>query len=282
MKIIFDIGANNGQNFDYFLEKVDVVIAIEANTNLVSDIKSKFKHYIDQGRLIIENIALNDNENIKETYFYLPKSRGNDYTGSLFPDSPENFIKQKIKCQTASSLIKKYLKIYKISEIEYVKIDAEGSDKLILNDLFKNNVIANNLSVECHDPEIIELLLKSDYKSFKFVKGGNTYFTKNVEISTKFKKKIINFDKHSSGPYGDDIPGDYYDKKSILTYFLNNGLGWKDVHASLDEKNNLQNIKYLYGTHQKGFIHHLRNLLPSFTESLKKKYTIFKRGLKKF
>ena len=155
-------------------------------------------------------------------------------------------------------------------------------DKLILSDLFKNNIIANNLSVECHDPEIIELLLKSDYKSFKFIKGGNTYFTKNVSISTNLKKKIINFDKHSSGPYGDDIPGGYYDKISILTYFLNNGLGWKDVHASLDEKDNLQTIKYLSNTHKKGFLHHLRNLLPSLIESLKRKYAIFKRGKKKF
>ena len=126
MKIIFDIGANNGQNFDYFLEKADVVVAIEANTYLVSNIKSKFKHYIDQGRIIIENIALNDNKNIKETYFYIPKSRGNDYAGSLFPKNLKNFTKQKIKCQTASSLIKKYLKIYNISEIEYIKIDTEG------------------------------------------------------------------------------------------------------------------------------------------------------------
>ena len=31
MKVIFDIGANEGQNIDYFLDKADIVIAIEAN-----------------------------------------------------------------------------------------------------------------------------------------------------------------------------------------------------------------------------------------------------------
>ena len=42
MKIIFDIGANKGQNLNYFLQKADLVIAIEADTNLVNQIKSKF------------------------------------------------------------------------------------------------------------------------------------------------------------------------------------------------------------------------------------------------
>ena len=28
-KLIFDFGANHGQNFDYFLSKADIVIAIE-------------------------------------------------------------------------------------------------------------------------------------------------------------------------------------------------------------------------------------------------------------
>ena len=35
MKIIFDFGANQGQNLNYFLEKADIVIACEANSNLV-------------------------------------------------------------------------------------------------------------------------------------------------------------------------------------------------------------------------------------------------------
>ena len=39
MKVIFDIGANKGQNLNYFLEKADIVVAIEANINLVKKIQ---------------------------------------------------------------------------------------------------------------------------------------------------------------------------------------------------------------------------------------------------
>ena len=67
MKIIFDFGANNGQNLSYFLEKADIVVAIEANKNLVKKIKSDFKQSIDSGKLIDEHIALIDDENLKNT-----------------------------------------------------------------------------------------------------------------------------------------------------------------------------------------------------------------------
>tara|TARA_B100000902_G_C26631215_1_gene584569 strand:- start:167 stop:460 length:294 start_codon:yes stop_codon:yes gene_type:complete len=86
---------------------------------------------------------------------------------------------------------------------------------------------------------------------------------------TKYNdKKIINFDKHSSGPYDEDIPGGYYKKNSILPYFLNNGIGWYDLHCSLEEKKYLADIKYLPSTHLRGFRYHIKNLLPSFSKSI--------------
>ena len=133
MKIIFDIGANQGQNLNYFLEKADVVVAFEANPDLVLNIKKKFKEFIDNGKLVIENIALIDDDNIEKINFFV--SGGKGITSTLFPENPNEFEKREVKCGKASSLIKKYLEKYKISEIEYIKIDIEGADHLVLNDL---------------------------------------------------------------------------------------------------------------------------------------------------
>ena len=268
MKIIFDIGANKGQNFNYFFEKADVVIAFEANINLVKKIKTDFKQLIENKKLIIENIALTDDENIQKIDFFLSKT--NDVLSTLFPDDKSKFYKQEVRCGKASLLIKKYLNHYNISKIEYIKIDIESADRLVMNDLLKNNIVAKNLSIECQEPVVIELLLNSQYKSFKFFEGGDLTFKKNIEIMNKNdEKKLINFDVHSSGPYGDDIPGNYYSKNSILPYFLNNGLGWKDVHCLLEKKNNLHTIKYLPSIHSRGFRHHFKNILPSFIKALK-------------
>ena len=281
MKIIFDFGANQGQNLNYFLEKADIVIACEANSNLVLKIKSDFKEFIDKKKLIVENIALIDDENIKKIDFFVAKGK-KSVMSTLFPDSIHNYYRQEVECGKASTLIKKYLKIFNTSEIEYIKIDIEGADKLVLNDLIKNDILAKNLSVECNDPEVIEFLLKSKYKFFKLVKGADSFFKENVEIITKDKKKkFINFDKHSSGPYGDDIPGSYYDKKSIIPYFLNNGLLWTDVHCSFEKKGNLQNIQYISRTHLSGFRYHLINLLPQFIKAVNDRFKLLKRKFKK-
>ena len=277
MKAIFDIGANKGQNLSYFLDKADIVIAIEANTNLVKQIKSDFKQFIDNEKLIVENVALTDDENVKNIDFYI--SKVNDVLSTLYPDDKSKFYKQEVRCEKASLLINKYLKKYDISQIEYIKIDIEGADDLVLNDLLKNNILCENLSVECHKSEVLELLLNSKFKSFKFVEGGDVTFKKNIEITNKLnEKKIINFDIHSSGPYGDDIPGDYYDKNSILTYFLNKGLGWKDIHCSLKEKKYISKIKYKPEIHQQGFRYHLKKLLPSFIKAIRQIiYNVFNK-----
>ena len=51
MKIIFDLGFNNGQNFDYFLMKSDVVIGFDANKNVYNKVSEKYKFHIKNGSL---------------------------------------------------------------------------------------------------------------------------------------------------------------------------------------------------------------------------------------
>ena len=152
-----------------------------------------------------------------------------------------------------------------------------------MDDLLKNNILGKNLSVECHEPEVLELLLNSPYKSFKFVEGGDMIVKDDIEITTKNNnKKIINFDVHSSGPYADDIPGDYYSKTSILPYFLNRGLGWKDIHCSLEGKKYYPKIKYapqikyVPQINQQSFRYHLKKLVPLFIKAMRKRiYNFF-------
>ena len=42
-KIIYDFGANNGDNIEYYLLKSDLVIAVEANPELCDFIKKNLK-----------------------------------------------------------------------------------------------------------------------------------------------------------------------------------------------------------------------------------------------
>lgn len=267
MKIIFDIGANKGQNLEYFLKKANLVIAVEANPELVKKIRFDFKKYIKSRKLVVENFALTDKGNIQKINFYISKI--NHVLSTLYPDDKKLFYKIKVNATKASLLIKKYLNKFKKAKIEYIKIDIEYSDHLILKDLLKNNIIADHLSVECHNPEILKLIHYSPYKSFKFVDGEKVKNMKNIKINTIYKKKkIISFREHSSGPFGDDIPGRYYNKNSIFSYFLNNGFGWKDIHCSKKDSENLKSENYRFNILKKRTRKRLIIFIPYFIEIL--------------
>lgn len=57
-KVIYDFGANNGDDIPYYLLKADVVVAVEANPKLCNAISNRFENYISDGRLFVENCVL--------------------------------------------------------------------------------------------------------------------------------------------------------------------------------------------------------------------------------
>jgi len=273
-KIIFDFGSNNGQNLQYFLEKAEIVVCVEANTILTEKIKITFDKYIKNNSLFIENVCLSEINGVKDFYI----SKKNDVLSTLTsPENYKNWQKITVPSITPSNLIKKYANKLSIKEIEYIKIDLEGYDHIILDDLFKNNIYPKYISVEVHNSMVINLILNSPYKSFKFIEGfeiGNSI--KKVKfLNHRQEVSIINFVPHSSGPYGDDIPGKYYSKDSVINYFLNNGLGWRDICCSLEIKEYNESIKYNLNTHDQGFKYHLKKIFPSFINMLKLKIINF-------
>ena len=58
-RIIYDFGANNGDDISYYLKKSDVVVAIEANPVLTKIIEKKYGDAINSGKIFIENCVLN-------------------------------------------------------------------------------------------------------------------------------------------------------------------------------------------------------------------------------
>jgi FkbM family methyltransferase len=267
-KIIFDFGSNNGQNLSYFLEKAEIVICVEANTILTERIKKKFKHHINNNSLFIENICLSEIDGVKDFYI----SKKSDHKSTLIPpQNKENYHRITIPSMTPSNIIKKYRNKLLINEIEYIKIDIEGYDHIILDDLFKNNIYPKYLSAEVHDSIVINLILNSPYKSFKFLEGNEIGINVKKIKFLNYKQESIKIDfiQGSSGPYGEDIPGKYYARDSVINYFLNNGLGWKDICCALEVKEYDVRIPYNKKVHQKGFRYHLTEIYPAFKRMLK-------------
>ena len=271
MKIIFDIGCNEGQNIEYFLNKADYVVGIEANPFLINNIRKKFKRFKKKKTFFRKYCFIR--KKILILFFILIKK---NYLSQL--EKPKNILDYKkidIKTKVASQIIKKYLKKLKLKNIEFIKIDIETSSEKVFEDLLRNNILPKFLSIEAQSPKILELILKSPYKSFKFLNGKDIGTKlKKLNIIDKNDNKIkFDFKIHSAGPYGKDIPGRYYEKSSLVNYFINNGFGWKDVNCYISNVTKYDKIKYNFDIHNQGLRYHFKKFTTKLARLVINKFS---------
>ena len=234
MRLIFDIGSNNGDDIPYYLHKSDIVVALEANPNLCKILSKRFKSEIRDKRLFIENAVITDS-NEEETNFYISKI--NHVISSIFPPSNknlDNWEQIKIKTISCNDLLEKY------GKPDYIKIDIEGADKMFLLQLHEAKYKPKYISTESHQLDILCILSeKFEYKSFKLVKGcsvSDTYRKKKIFSKYLNRNIYYNFPFHSAGPFGNDITGNWYDRDSLLILLAIEKLGWIDIHATTEFK----------------------------------------------
>ena len=68
-KIIYDFGANNGDDIPYYLNKADLVVAVEADPSLCKIMNDRFQNEILSKRLVIENIVIAVDQEAEVPFF---------------------------------------------------------------------------------------------------------------------------------------------------------------------------------------------------------------------
>jgi FkbM family methyltransferase len=227
-KIIYDLGSNNGDDIPYYLMRSDLVIAVEANPELCNLIKNRFAEYISNGRLIVENVVIGIND-LSLVPFYVHPTE--DIISSAIQ---HDYLKESLEILVPSkniiSLIQEHGDPY------YIKIDIEGSDQLVLETIFSNNIFPPYISAESHILGIFNTFMKYEkYKKFKVVEGHWVSKVYKDRLYILQNNSIVNysFPYHSAGPFGNDIDGPWIDKDQLWDYLETQNLGWKDIHASL-------------------------------------------------
>ena len=240
-KVIIDFGANKGQNIDYYLLKADILVCVEANPELVKVIRKKFSAHIRNNNLFIENVVVTKSgNNGKLVNFYINK---NDVLSSnIKPKNSKDFHLVKVQSKSISEILKKYLTKNKI--FYYAKFDLEGYDAVVINSMLLGGYFPENISTEVHTLESLEAIFNSGkYIGYKLQEGNKVSQYVSLPIKTKNKIKAIKFLAHSAGPMGEDIPGPWLTERSIRNKLRVEGLGWKDVHATLIPDSDPINIK---------------------------------------
>ena len=264
-RIIYDFGANKGQNIPYFLLKSDLVVAVEANKSLCDKMGKQFRSAIESGNLIIVNKALYvpaDGETLPDTVtLHIPKQsckqglgdehstlvRPENLSDSFFRD-PAQYDSVKVRASTPLDIVAEYGCPY------YIKIDVEHYDHHILRSLLDGNVFPAYLSSECHNIEVLKLMLSCEmYEEYKLLSGADVGCSyKEARISNDLERYLPNilrsivtripfmnpvlttkyeFKRGSSGPFGEDIQGAWMDADEISSLLTSTGLGWVDLHA---------------------------------------------------
>jgi FkbM family methyltransferase len=228
-RVIYDFGANNGDDIPYYLKKADLVVAVEANPVLCREMEEKFSGELRTDKLKIENCVLTDEGNAPEVYFYLHKRR---HVLGQFPQPAEevivNYTKTRLPSRSVLEILREYGTPY------YIKIDLEGYDEVILRQLLQNGYRPPFISAESSSIQILALLAGlGDYKAFKLVEGSTVHKEyRRHTISVESGKEVFAFPAHSAGPFGDDIKGEWMNADDLFDALSVKKMGWRDIHAT--------------------------------------------------
>jgi len=230
--LIFDLGMNNGDDSAYYLRHGFTVIAVEANPTLCEQARARFASAIDDGRLTILNAAIWNTDG--EATFHI--NLDNDHWSSL--DSgwagrdASRYKSITVRCVTLASLFAEF------GTPHYLKIDVEGVDKSILEQLQGSGLLPLYVSVEdCRFGfEYIELLKTCGYDGFKLLDQSTVLHMTDPETGQAFPAG-------SSGPFGNDLPGSWLSHDDMVKLyattvrdFAGNRLAprshWWDIHCT--------------------------------------------------
>lgn len=228
-KVIYDFGANNGDDVPYYLKKADIVVAVEANPSLCREMGERFADDVREGRFRVENCVLIGEGGDPEVYFYLHKRR---HVLSQFTQPDEavigDFEKVLLPSQSVMQILSKHGPPY------YIKIDIEGYDEVILRELFENGIKPPFISAESSGIEVFALLIAmGGYRAFKLVEGKTVAKKyKNHRISVRGGHEVYSFPAQSAGPFGEDITGEWMNADDLFNLLAAKKIGWRDIHAT--------------------------------------------------
>lgn len=223
--LIYDIGMHNGDDSAYYLAKGFKVVGIEANPELCNLAETRFSREIAAGRMQILNIGVGPTNAQATFHVNLRESQISTFAEPHGPTDEWRAILVQIVPLSS---------VFEMHGIPYfAKIDVEHFDHLVLNEIAKKGIVPPYVSAEAHTIDTFHALLDMGYRLFKIVEGESVHrvYESHV-ISTRSGQQIkYSFAPFSSGPFGEDLLGEWCEPEKTLVKLQRIGLGWIDIHA---------------------------------------------------
>jgi FkbM family methyltransferase len=221
--LIFDVGMHEGEDTDFYLHKGFDVVAFEANPELIARCKARFTGAIAQGRLRIVEGAIAPASVGETVTFYKNAYSIWGTIDSSWADRNEMLGAASEKIVVPRVDIGKAFRDFGVPY--YCKIDIEGADTLVLDELKTRTERPQCLSIETEKVSLAPLkadvvrLTELGYRKFKPVQQetvpGTVLKTKTLQGADLHYA----FHHHASGPFGEDIPQVWLDAEGVLAAY---------------------------------------------------------------
>jgi hypothetical protein len=163
-----------------------------------------------------------------EVDFYLHRA---DHQLSQFPppDEPGDFERVRLPAVPLRDLIARHGAPW------YFKTDVEYFDAILLKNLFSLGFRPPLVSAEHHGIEVFATLVADGgYNAFRLVNQENIArkFRRHPVMTRAGDVVRLDFQRHSTGPFGDDLPGSWMDGENFFRLLACEDLSWADIHAT--------------------------------------------------
>lgn len=229
--LVIDLGMNNGDDTAYYLARGLRVVAVEANPSLCLQARGRFAQALSQGQLTLINAAISESDGLQTFYI----NRVNDHWSSLDASwaGREGHALEEVPIEglPIDALFKQ------VGVPLYLKVDVEGADELVLDQLIGLPQLPQYLSVEdCRFGfRYLSKMSALGYERFQILDQSEVPTLTDLQVNWQFAAG-------SSGPFGEALPGKWLSAAEMDTHYsrtVRDRQGnrhaprthWWDIHA---------------------------------------------------
>lgn len=212
--LIFDLGANRGEDTEFYLAKGFRVLAAEANPVLCRELAERLAGPIAEGRLVLLNVGIWEASGTLTFY----ANDDNDHWSSFDPAygtrQGTRYRTMPIPCRTMPELVAEH------GLPHYMKIDIEGADRFVVAQLAELPGLPDFASVEEYGVAAIDGLAAAGFSRFQCVPQNDKSWAvpPDPPREGRFAPRLST--GKDSGLFGAELPGTWLPTAEARAHYL--------------------------------------------------------------